>query len=70
MFQDLFKRLMELLPEAQKQYQELVLCGQCSVPKEGDDEDEEEESKEGKQEVKKDLTEEIIAHTNALLKAS
>lgn len=66
--QDLFKRLMELLPEAQKQYQELVSCGQCSVPKEGDDDDEEEE--EGKQEVKKDLTEEIITRTNALLKAS
>lgn len=68
MFQDLFKRLMELLPEAQKQYQELVSCGQCSVPKEGDDDDDEEE--EGKQEVKKDLTEEIITRTNALLKGS
>ncbi|XP_063843535.1 uncharacterized protein LOC135090585 [Scylla paramamosain] len=64
--QDIFQRLMQLMPEAQKQYQELVASGQCSLPKEGEDEDEEEEEGEP---LKKDLTAEVVNRTKSLLMA-
>ncbi|XP_045121881.1 titin homolog isoform X2 [Portunus trituberculatus] len=64
--QDIFQRLMQLMPEAQKQYQELVASGQCSLPKDGEDEEEEEEEGEP---LKKDLTSEIVNRTKSLLMA-
>lgn len=56
---------MQLMPEAQKQYQELVASGQCTLPKEGEDEEEEEEG----EALKKDLTAEVVNHTKSLLMA-
>ncbi|XP_045625298.2 uncharacterized protein Sbp2 [Procambarus clarkii] len=59
--QDSFQVLMQLVPEARKQYQELVACGNRCVPVDDEDSGKEAEP------AKLDIRDEVIAKTSAII---
>ncbi|KAG7165108.1 uncharacterized protein LOC121871071 [Homarus americanus] len=63
--QDKFQTLMQLVPEAKKQYQELIACGSRSVPV-----DDEEPVNSERESPSLDISKEIIANTSSLIKGT